>query len=75
MTLSQPHVALAGVGIRGFPSGLAEPDVLIPRLIDLYLQDRVPIDRIASHFPFSEIEVAMQEAESGRAIKPILRFE
>ncbi|WP_157687087.1 hypothetical protein [Burkholderia lata] len=49
--------------------------MLIPRLIDLYLQDRVPIDRIASHFPFSEIEVAMQEAESGRAIKPILRFE
>ncbi|MFM0391375.1 NAD(P)-dependent alcohol dehydrogenase [Paraburkholderia phytofirmans] len=75
LTLSQPQVALTGVGIRGFPSGLAEPDVLIPRLIDLYLQGRFPVDRMVTHFPFEAIETAVQEAASGRVLKPILLFD
>jgi len=75
ITLSQPQIALNGIGIRGFPTGLAEPDVAIPRLIDLHLQGRFPVERLVTRFPFERIGDAVREAERGNAIKPILIFQ
>jgi aryl-alcohol dehydrogenase len=75
ITLNQPQVALNGVGIRGFPTGLAEPDVLIPRLVELYMQGRFPVDRLVARFPFERIGEAVQAAERGDVIKPVLIFQ
>jgi aryl-alcohol dehydrogenase len=74
ISLNPNRIAMAGVGIKGFPSGLAEPDVLVPRLIELHLQGRFPVDRIVKRFPFAQIREAAEEAESGQAVKPILIF-
>ena len=68
------QVALMGISISGFPTGLSEPDVIIPRLIELYRQGRFPIDRLIKTYSFGEIEMAVRESTEGKTIKPVLLF-
>ena len=69
------QLALMGVAIRGFPTGIAEPDLLIPRLIALHAAGRFPVERLVTHFPFHEINAAATASCDGSAIKPILLFD
>jgi aryl-alcohol dehydrogenase len=69
------RLALTGVGVRGFPSGTAVPDVLLPRLIELYRQGRFPIDQLVTTYPFADIERAAADTTSGATVKPILLFD
>ncbi|TDF62215.1 aldehyde dehydrogenase family protein [Cupriavidus sp. L7L] len=55
---------------RGFPTGLAEPDVLVPRFVELYRQGRFPVDRLVERFPLARIEDAIRAAERGEASSP-----
>lgn len=50
------------------------PDVFIPRLAELYLAGRLPFDRLVRNYAFAEVARAMNDAATGQAIKPILRF-
>ncbi|HEX5018838.1 MAG TPA: NAD(P)-dependent alcohol dehydrogenase [Actinomycetes bacterium] len=60
--------------LMGVVEGNSVPDVVIPRLIDLYLQGRFPFDLLACFYDFDEINLAAADAASGAAIKPILRI-
>jgi aryl-alcohol dehydrogenase len=60
--------------IRGVVEGSADPASFIPFLIDHYRAGRFPFDRLVRFFDFSEIGHAIEEAEQGRVIKPILRM-
>lgn len=75
LTLNHMHLAFTGAAVRGFPTGMSEPDITIPQLIALYRAGRFPIDRLVTKYPFAQIEQAAQDAIGGRAIKPILIFE
>jgi aryl-alcohol dehydrogenase len=75
LALDVNHLAQIGVGIRGFPWGGQVPQVLIPRLVELHRQGRFPVDRIVTKYPFGEIQRAVEDVESGAAIKPILLFD
>lgn len=61
-----------GRSIRGIVEGDAIPDLLIPRLIELYRSGRFPFDRLITHFPLEEINAAAQAAAAGRVLKPVL---
>ena len=50
------------------------PSLFIPMLIDYYRQGRFPFDRLIKFYPFEKIAQAFEDAESGRAIKPVLRM-
>jgi len=63
-----------GQSLRGIIEGDATPDVFIPQLIDLYLQGRFPFDRLIKFYSFDQINIAISDSETGRAIKPVIRM-
>ena len=63
-----------GKTLRGIMEGDSVPDLFIPQLVDLFMQGRFPIDRLARFYDFADINRAAQESEAGTAIKPILRL-
>jgi aryl-alcohol dehydrogenase len=62
-----------GRSVRGIIEGDAVPELLIPRLIELYRQGRFPFDKLIEFYAFDEIERAVEDMEAGRVIKPVLR--
>jgi aryl-alcohol dehydrogenase len=49
--------------------------VFIPRLIDLFRRGLLPVEKLATFFPFGEINRAIEEMETGAVIKPVLLME
>lgn len=72
LELEVRHVMLGGRQIRGVIQGDSTPGVLIPALIDLYMQGRFSFDRMVRFYPFERINEAIHDAESGATVKPIL---
>lgn len=66
---------LSGQTIKGVCEGCADPQVMIPHLIDMYLAGTFPIDRLVSFYPFAEVGAAIADARSGRVVKPVLVFD
>jgi aryl-alcohol dehydrogenase len=60
--------------VRGVVEGSADPASFIPELIGHYRAGRFPFDRLVQYFDFADIAQAIEEGESGRVIKPILRM-
>jgi aryl-alcohol dehydrogenase len=54
--------------------GSSVPHVFIPRLVDMIATGRFPLERLVSWYDFANINEAVADAESGAAIKPILRM-
>jgi aryl-alcohol dehydrogenase len=65
---------LRGRSVRGIVQGDSVPDVFIPRLVDFFMEGRFPLDRLVRFYDFDDIEHALHDAETGVAIKPILRM-
>lgn len=64
--------ALLGKKLLGILEGGADPQVVIPQLIELWQAGRFPFDRLIETFPMSEINAAEHASLSGRVIKPVL---
>ncbi len=62
-----------GRAVRGVIEGDAIPDQFIPALIELNREGRFPFDELITFYPFDQINHAVEEMESGRVIKPVLR--
>ena len=63
-----------GKTLRGIVQGSSVPHVFIPRLVELIVSGHFPLDRLVSWYDFADINKAVADAESGIAIKPILRM-
>lgn len=60
--------------ILGSYMGTAQPAVDIPAMISLWRAGRLPVDRLVSaELPLSDVNEAMDELASGRAVRQILR--
>lgn len=59
------------VGVLGGGGRSAE---LIGSIIDLHRQGRFPMDRLVEYFDFADVELALERANSGDVVKPILRM-
>lgn len=53
--------------------GSVDPQVFIPRMIQLWLDGQFPFDRLIEEFPLSQINEAEQSSLAGGVIKPVLR--
>jgi len=71
-TFDVVDVVARGLRIVGTNQGNANPRVTIPRLVDLHLRGRLPVDRIVTTFAFDAINEAAAASLAGRAIKPVL---
>jgi aryl-alcohol dehydrogenase len=67
-------VISGGKTIRGVIEGDAVPQELIPRLIALYRDGRLPVHKLIRTYDFEQIDDAFAAAAGGSAIKPVLRF-
>jgi aryl-alcohol dehydrogenase len=72
--LDVEHVLTGGRTVRGIIEGDANPDVFLPKLVDLFVKGKFPIDRLVTFYPFARINDAIADALSGKVVKPILRF-
>ena len=69
-----PVAALMAGELRTVIEGDSEPDTFIPALIDHYRCGRFPFDRLISFYPFSDINRAAEDLNTGRTLKPVLRI-
>jgi len=67
-----PDALAIGKTVTGILEGDAVPRVLIPRLVNLWRQGRLPFDRLIRTYPMSDINQAETDAASGATIKPVL---
>ena len=65
---------LDGRTVTGIVEGDAVSGILIPKLIELYKQGRLPFDKMIKFYPFEEINQAVEDAGKGKVIKAVLRF-
>ena len=60
--------------VRGVVQGDSRPREFIPRLVDLFMKGRFPLDRLVTRYDFADINQAAADATSGATIKPILKL-
>lgn len=73
MTVPMIHL-IPGRTIRGAREGDADPQVMVPYLVERFLEGAFPIDRLTRFYDFADINAAFAAAASGEVIKPIVRF-
>ncbi|HEY1720661.1 MAG TPA: NAD(P)-dependent alcohol dehydrogenase [Magnetospirillaceae bacterium] len=74
ITFVASHVMNGGRTVRGIILGDTNAEEFLPKLIELYQLGRFPIDKLVTFYPFKDINRAIEDSLSGRAVKPILRF-
>ncbi len=67
-------VMIPGKMVKGIVQGDAVSSTFIPSLIEFYRQGRFPFDRLIKHYDFADINQAIEDSESGKTIKPVLRI-
>lgn len=61
-----------GLRIIGTNQGDANPRTVIPRLVELYRQGRLPIERLVTTFAFADINEARTASLDGSVVKAVL---
>jgi aryl-alcohol dehydrogenase len=72
LAVDVPNLLGRGIRIIGTNQGDSVPRNMIPRLVELHVAGRLPVDRIVRTYDFADINVAAGDARSGRSIKPVL---
>ena len=63
-----------GRTVRGVIQGWSQPEVFLPRLVDLMMEGKLPVERMMTLYDLADINHAAADAEAGRTIKPVLRM-
>lgn len=62
------------ISFSGVVEGNSNPQSFIPRLVEFCKDGRLPVEKLCTFYPFGELDKAMADARSGKAIKPVLLF-
>ncbi|MGW7820389.1 NAD(P)-dependent alcohol dehydrogenase [Streptomyces puniciscabiei] len=65
---------LPGKRIVGLTLGDSETQTFIPALVQLVKEGRLPLHRLISTYPFTDIDQAVRDMKAGKTIKPVLTF-
>jgi len=65
---------ISGRVIRGVTEGDSDPQQFIPYLVDRFVANEFPIDRLVGYYPFERINDAVADGLSGKTVKPIVEF-
>ncbi|HET9903836.1 MAG TPA: NAD(P)-dependent alcohol dehydrogenase [Xanthobacteraceae bacterium] len=63
-----------GRGIRGVIQGWSEPKSFLPKLVDLMMEGKLPVERLMTWYDLADINRAADDAAKGTTIKPVLRM-
>lgn len=72
VTLDMNNI-MFGRTVTGIIEGQAVPDIFIPRLIDLYRQGRLPLEKFIRYYGLDDINQAVGDSENGRVVKAVVR--
>lgn len=67
------NTLLFGRTVRGIIEGDSVPQVFIPALIELWRAGLFPFDKLVKFYDLKDINQAIEDSESGRVLKPIVR--
>ncbi|GAB2886229.1 NAD(P)-dependent alcohol dehydrogenase [Streptomyces deserti] len=65
---------LGGKRIVGLTLGDSETQTMIPALVRLVKDGRLPLHRLIGTYPFADIDQAVRDMSTGKTIKPVLTF-
>lgn len=70
-----PYELICGKQIRGSWGGASRPDIDVPRLAELYLQGRLPLDKlITKRYSLDQINTALDDLEHKRVGRPLIEI-
>ena len=74
--LPVPLIAAIGkaIMIRGVNMGDSVPQQFIPKLVELIMAGKFPLQKLVKFYDFDDINQAFEDQDKGRAVKPILRM-
>nr|WSY56815.1 NAD(P)-dependent alcohol dehydrogenase [Streptomyces sp. NBC_00886] len=67
-----PNLLGRGIRLLGTNQGDSDPQLFLPRLVDLHREGHLPFDRLIRRFPFEQINEAAAATLDGSVIKPVL---
>jgi aryl-alcohol dehydrogenase len=73
VSLEMPFLQFGRV-VRGVIQGESHPQEFIPKLVDLLVEGKMPVDRMMTFYPLADINRAVADSGSGATIKPVLRL-
>ena len=65
---------LTGKVLRGVTMGDTEPRELIPRLVALHAQGRLPLEKLERRYALDDIQSAVDDMHSGATVKPVIVY-
>jgi aryl-alcohol dehydrogenase len=72
LSVDTTTLMMKGNKVVGVTEGDADPHTFIPRLYDLYSRGVLPLDRLISTYPLTEINTAAADVAKGSAVKAVL---
>ena len=72
VTLDVQDLIGGGKTVRGTIEGDADPQTFVPQLVEWYQAGRLPMERIVTTYPFTQIDRAVAGMRDGTAVKPVL---
>jgi aryl-alcohol dehydrogenase len=63
-----------GRDVHGVIQGESKPQEFIPRLVDYFMDGKMPVDRMMTVYDLADINRAADDSTKGRTIKPVLRM-
>jgi aryl-alcohol dehydrogenase len=63
-----------GRTLRGVIQGWSRPETFLPRLVDLMMAGKLPVERMMTFYDLADINRAAADAAAGTTIKPVLRM-
>ena len=62
------------ITLRGVNMGDSVPKTFIPKLVDLMMAGKFPLQKLVQFYDFKDINNALDDQEHGRTVKPIVRM-
>jgi aryl-alcohol dehydrogenase len=65
---------LTGKILRGVTMGDSNPAELIPQLIELHAEGKLPLERFQKRYSIDEVQQAAEDMHRGVTVKPVIVF-
>lgn len=74
LTFNEAAFMGGGRTVMGILGGDSNGAPFLVELLDHHVAGRFPFDRLIGHFPFDQINEAIEASEAGHVVKPVLRI-
>ena len=73
-SINMGEILNSGRTVKGMIEGESISAEFIPYLIDLYMDGKIPFDRLVTYYDLADINQADQDNHDGKIVKAILRM-